>query len=494
MKNIIIIGGGLAGLSAGVHAQKYGFTSTIYEQHTITGGQCTGWNRQGFHIDNCIDWLTGTKENTLMNDLWCEIGALGKDVKLVRPECHNVFEYDGQMIHYYNDFDKLKAELLRVGPEDKERIEELMKDVEMSAAMDVPVDRPIDMYSLPALLKLGMKMKDIGTIQKKYADISCKEYAAKFKSPLLQKSLADFMPEYYSAYTLIFTLATVLSGNGDIPVGGSLAMVNRIQEKYESLGGKVVTGAMVEEIIVKDNKACGIRLQDGSTVNADYVIAACDVKYTFDTLLKGQYHDSAFDSRFAMPDKNPLPTSAHVTFAVDMDLKDYPTSFIFETEKYTIAESECNIMGIRNYAYEPSFAPAGKSVINIHISQWDKDYLWWEKLYEDKEAYKAYKEKMAQEIQKRIEKRFPEWVGKLTLLDTYTPMTYKRYCNSYHGSWMSFVMVPGAKQMMHNGKIKELGNCFLAGMWLQPPGGTPVAAVTGKYAVQRICKLEKIKL
>ena len=101
---------------------------------------------------------------------------------------------------------------------------------------------------------------------------------------------------------------------------------------------------------------------------------------------------------------------------------------------------------------------------------------------------------MAQEIQKRIEKRFPEWVGKLTLLDTYTPMTYKRYCNSYHGSWMSFVMVPGAKQMMHNGKIKELGNCFLAGMWLQPPGGTPVAAVTGKYAVQRICKLEKIKL
>ena len=346
MKKIIIIGGGLAGLSAGVHAQKYGFSSTIYEQHTITGGQCTGWNRQGFHIDNCIDWLTGTKENTLMNDLWCEIGALGKDVKLVRPECHNVFEYDGQMIHYYNDFDKLKAELLRVGPEDKERIEELMKDVEMSAAMDVPVDRPIDMYSLPALLKLGMKMKDIGTIQKKYADISCKEYAAKFKSPLLQKSLADFMPEYYSAYTLIFTLATVLSGNGDIPVGGSLAMVNRIQEKYESLGGKVVTGAMVEEIIVKDNKACGIRLQDESTVNADYVIAACDVKYTFDTLLKGQYHDSAFDSRFAMPDKNPLPTSAHVTFAVDMDLKDYPTSFIFETEKYTIAESECNIMGI----------------------------------------------------------------------------------------------------------------------------------------------------
>lgn len=494
MKHIIIVGGGLAGLSAGVFAQKYGFSSTIYEQHTITGGQCTGWNRQGFHIDNCIDWLTGTKENTRMNNLWCDLGALGENIKLFRPESHNVFEFNGEKVNFYTDLDKLKAELLRVGPKDKDKIEELIRDVEMASVMDVPADCPIDMYSPVALMKFGMQMKDAGKIQKKYGHISCTEYADTFKTPLLKKAFATVMPNYYSAYTLIFTLATVVSGNGDIPVGGSLAMANRIRKKFESLGGKVVTGVKVEEIVVKDNLASGIRLQDGTEVKSDYVIAACDVKYTFDTLLHNKYHDKDFDLRFEERDKYPVPTSAHVSFAVDMNLKDYPTSFIFETEPFKVAESDFSILGIRNYAYEPSFAPEGKTVINIHISQWDKDYLWWEKLYEDKKAYESYKEEMAKEVQNRIEKRFPEWIGKLNVIDIYTPMTYKHYCNTYHGSWMSFVASPGSRPMMHSGKIKGLGNCFLAGMWLQPPGGTPIAAVTGKYAVQRICKLEKIKL
>lgn len=41
-KKIFIIGGGIAGLTAGVFAQKYGFRSEIYESHSIVGGECTG--------------------------------------------------------------------------------------------------------------------------------------------------------------------------------------------------------------------------------------------------------------------------------------------------------------------------------------------------------------------------------------------------------------------------------------------------------------------
>jgi len=57
MKKIVIIGGGIAGLSAGIFAQKNGFESTILEKHHTLGGECTGWDRQGYHIDGCIHWL-----------------------------------------------------------------------------------------------------------------------------------------------------------------------------------------------------------------------------------------------------------------------------------------------------------------------------------------------------------------------------------------------------------------------------------------------------
>jgi hypothetical protein len=51
------------------------------------------------------------------------------------------------------------------------------------------------------------------------------------------------------------------------------------------------------------------------------------------------------------------------------------------------------------------------------------------------------------------------------------------------------MMTPKTKMLMHRGAIRGLKNCLLSGQWLQPPGGLPVAAIYGKYAIQRICKL-----
>jgi phytoene desaturase len=42
MNKVIIIGGGIAGLSAGIFAQKNGFQSLILEKNQTLGGECTG--------------------------------------------------------------------------------------------------------------------------------------------------------------------------------------------------------------------------------------------------------------------------------------------------------------------------------------------------------------------------------------------------------------------------------------------------------------------
>ena len=59
MTDLVIIGGGISGLSAGILAQKQGYKTLILEKNQMLGGECTGWNRQGYHIDNCIHWLVG---------------------------------------------------------------------------------------------------------------------------------------------------------------------------------------------------------------------------------------------------------------------------------------------------------------------------------------------------------------------------------------------------------------------------------------------------
>ena len=70
-------------------------------------------------------------------------------------------------------------------------------------------------------------------------------------------------------------------------------------------------------------------------------------------------------------------------------------------------------------------------------------------------------------------------------------MTYERYCNAYHGAYMAFVTTIGTKQLRVKGVLKKLKNFYMAGQWIMSPGGLPIAAISGKFAVQRILKKEK---
>ncbi|MTI94026.1 MAG: NAD(P)/FAD-dependent oxidoreductase [Firmicutes bacterium] len=76
MKRLIIIGGDVAGLSAGIFAQLNGFESIVLEKQPTPGGNCTGWDCDGYIIDGSIHWLIGTKEGTWLNRLWKIVGAL----------------------------------------------------------------------------------------------------------------------------------------------------------------------------------------------------------------------------------------------------------------------------------------------------------------------------------------------------------------------------------------------------------------------------------
>ena len=117
MKKIVIVGGGISGLTSGIFAQKYGFESIVLEKNSVAGGECTGWDRQGSHIDGCIHWLTGTKKDTELYDLWCEVGALD-GIDIINLDYYYMFEYDGKKICFYNDYNKLREELLSVSAED----------------------------------------------------------------------------------------------------------------------------------------------------------------------------------------------------------------------------------------------------------------------------------------------------------------------------------------------------------------------------------------
>ena len=131
-EKVVIIGGGIAGLTAGIYALMAGFEAEIYEKNAIPGGECIGWNRKGYHIDNCIHWLTGTKKGTEMYEVWEKTGALSDEIKCAKIDAFYTSTYNGQSVTLWNDLQKTQRELIAASPEDEEEIKKFIEYVEYS--------------------------------------------------------------------------------------------------------------------------------------------------------------------------------------------------------------------------------------------------------------------------------------------------------------------------------------------------------------------------
>ena len=57
---------------------------------------------------------------------------------------------------------------------------------------------------------------------------------------------------------------------------------------------------------------------------------------------------------------------------------------------------------------------------------------------------------------------------------------------------MGFLFTHKDGMFTHNGRIPGLRNFLMAGQWMQCPGGLPLALAEGKFAIQRMCKKEKL--
>lgn len=490
MKKVVIIGGGIAGMTAGILLQKAGFKTEIYEKDVLPGGQCTGWKREGYFIDNCIHWLTGTRPGSALHELWKEIGALGDDVELYEKEMFFSSKLDGQILTFWRDKERTRKEMLELSPEDAEEINKLMKYVSMAETMTVPVDKPFDAMNPIDFIKLGMSMKEMGKVMKEYGNMDINELAMRFKHPLIRRAIIDYMPRGYQAYAFLVSYGTVTGGNGDIPKGGSLAMSVRIAERFKEYGGALHTNTGVKNILLNGKKAEGILLENGNKVGADYVICACDTYYTFHKLLPEKYMPDGLKKMYADRDKYPVSSGFQIAYAVDGIFTELTGTRVFSCDEMKVGNQSVQCMSIQSYDYEADFAPAGKMILQTNFSQTETDYKYWENIYMDKTVYEKKKAEIADQALQRVVKEYPFLEGKIHVIDVWSPMTYTRYCNSYKGAYMSFVTTKQAKSITVPGVVKELDNVLLASQWLMGPGGLPTAAAMGKFAAWRIMKKE----
>ena len=488
-KSILIIGAGIAGLSAGCYLQMNGYKTRICEMHNLPGGVCTAWQRKGYTIDGCMHWLAGSGPGSGMYRVWQELGVIQNHSFVDHDIYLQVEDKEGRRLSLYTDPDRLEKHMLEIAPEDSAAIKEFTTALRKMKGFDLPVGKAPELEGPVDKLKAGLKFLPYLGALNKYRKATVNEFAAKLQNPFLREALQVTVGdvEVFPMLGLLMPMNWVNAKAAGYPVGGSLEFAKTIERRYLDLGGEIHYGARVKKVLVENDRAVGIRLADGTEHRADRVVSAADGHSTIFDMLEGKYVNETIQGYYR--DMPLFPPMLLVSFGVARTFDDPPPSVggvhLPLEEPLTIAGKERRNVNLYVYNHDPSLAPEGKTVVKFILMT---DYDYWEELYRDRERYNAEKEQIADMLQGVLERRFPGVSELIEMRDVATPMTWVRYTANWRASYEGWMLSMESFNMRMSKTLPGLSNFYMVGQWVEPGGGLPPAACSGRNLTQILCK------
>jgi phytoene dehydrogenase-like protein len=320
--------------------------------------------------------------------------------------------------------------------------------------------------------------------------MTMKDVAMRFQNPFLREAFQMILMPDISSFFLLITLAWLAEKNAGYIIGGSMEISRSMERRFLDLGGKVNYASKVEKILVEDNHAVGVRLENGSERKADYVISAADGHSTIFDLLEGKYADETIRGYYkSMPIFQPL---VFVALGINRSFEDVPklvTALVFPLDKPIDAGGkEHKHLAVHIYNFDSTFAPPGKTVLTVML---ESSFAYWAALRKDIVRYDAEKAKIASDVISALDKRFSGLARQVEMVDVATPYTFYRYTGNWQGSYEGWL--PQNMRLQMKKTLPGLNNFYMIGQWVSPGGGLPSGLLTGHHVIQLLCARDKKK-
>ncbi|WP_263790873.1 phytoene desaturase [Salinibacter sp.] len=292
----VVVGAGMGGLASAVRLRARGFRVTLLDRLDQPGGRARVFEQDGFTFDAGPTVITAP---FLFEELWSLCGRdLEDDVELVPVDPFYRIRFDdGTAFNYTGDTEEMVEEIRRFAPEDVdgyrrflEKSEEIF-EVGFEELGHVPFDNVTDMLRIvPAMMKLESH-RTVHSLVSKY-----------ISHPKIRKVLS-FHPLLVGgnpfSTTSIYTLIAHLERKWGVwyAMGGTGSLVQGLSDLLADLDVTQRYGAEVDQILVEDETASGVRLSSGEEIPADLVVSNADVGWTYRHLVAPEHRDTWTDRK-----------------------------------------------------------------------------------------------------------------------------------------------------------------------------------------------------
>ncbi len=490
-KSVIIIGGGIGGMALSCMLGKKGYDVTVIEKNEMTGGRARIFSDKGFTFDMGPSWY-------MMPDVFEHFfDVVGENIKeyyeiqKLSPSYQITLKSDGKSYNLFSDLQKNIDLFESIEKGSGQILEKFLLEckeqyeISKSEFMYRNYNSLRDFMTL-RIMRMGARLP----LFKKQKQIIEK----KFKSELLRKVLqyqtvllGTAPGDTPGIYTLMNYVDLVL---GEwYPTGGIRSIPDSLEKISQKYNTKIKLNTSVSKIIVENNIAKGVLLENGEKLYADIVVSNADVEHTDRKLLPTEHQtksDKYWESRVLAPSafilylgvKGKLPQLNHHNLLFTKDWE-HGFSQIFSNPEWPNDPSMYICMPSKT---DNTLAPVDHENLFVLVPiASGLDY--------DKDFSEKYSEFILDEIAKYY--NISDLKERIVVKHTYSVKDFIADYNAFKGTALGLAHTLGQTAVFRPNNVhKNIPNMFYVGAGTNPGIGMPICLISAELAYKRIENIE----
>lgn len=447
---VIVIGSGMGGMSCAAALAKKGKRVLVLEQHYVPGGFTHMFSRKGYTWDVGVHAIGEMRPNEIPGKMlgWLTNGQI-KMNSLGSP--YDRFSFPGGFqIEFPDSGEKFAANLKEKFPEEEKAIKKYFslvnKAVFASMAffagksfpewMDRLLSKIVGFFTGNLWKKTTTQVLDTITQNQKLKAVLTAQWGYYGSTP------------NQSSFALhAITVKHFLNG-AYYPVGGSKSFADHLLSAVQKAGGETLVRASVQEILIRDDRAVGVKLETGEEFFAPLIVSAAGVRATLDKMLpKGQEETPWIKETKPLGD-SPSYVCLNLGFKGDIKAAGAASSNFWFMETWDMEHSLWDVHDPQSIApiLYVSF-PSLKDPLHhsgeeqrhtgecITFVPWDAFERWKETRRGHREkSYQDYKKVIQERLLAQLKKHLPKVLEHLDYCEMSTPLSTQFFTRAHQGA------------------------------------------------------------